>query len=153
MSLRNRSLEVKRCQTDGAIQRKKTHLWISYITSERGQYSFESPWLSPAEGKRRSEVASVAAAASAMTRMLGSMKSTWGKCFFYGLGHSRFVLHDQDHMLQYQMCTSVIKQMFPEGVHVFQPQSCCSATAPGQPGPFSFTLRNKVTFGTFQRDS
>lgn len=92
-------LEVKRCQTDRATRREKRHLWISYITSERGQYSLESPWLTSAEGTRRSEVASVADASAAVTHTHRAWGAAGGKWLLSGLGHSWSVLHDQDHML------------------------------------------------------
>lgn len=82
----------------GYPEGKKRHLWISYITSERRQYSLESPWLSSAEGTRRSEVASVADASAAVTHMHRAWGAAGGKWFLSGVGHSWSVLHDRDHM-------------------------------------------------------
>lgn len=118
VSLRNMRLEVKRCQTDMATHRK-THLWIAYVTSEKGQYSCESPWLSPAEGKRCSEVAPsrrlICNDSHANHRAWRALEGS----ISFGLAHSGSVLYDRDHTLQHLMCTSVIKLMWPQGGCVF----------------------------------
>lgn len=79
LSLRNMRLEVKRCQTDMAIHRK-THLWIAYVTSGKGQYSCESPWLGEAV-QRGGPV--LPPHLQWLTCKPRSMKSAWGKYFIW----------------------------------------------------------------------